>query len=60
MNNKINILKLKREKFLSKRISVITKTLKLTIPRKIKISGHFNLKSTNFSLKSLIIGIVTN
>ena len=60
MNNKINILKLKRGKFPSKRISVITNKLKLIIPRKIKISGHFYLKSLHILGGWLMLPRVTN
>lgn len=60
MNNKTNILKLKRGKFPSKRISVITNALKLTIPRKIEISGHFHLKTLHFLGGRLELPCVTN
>lgn len=55
MNNYLNILKLNRQKIPSDQSnSVGFEGLTFSIPRKIKISGHFRLKTPIILSKNLI------
>jgi len=53
MNFTLKILKIKQGTIPLKLISVITKALKLTIPRRLNFSGHFHLNTTYLNLKVL-------
>jgi len=55
MNFTLKILRIKQGTIPLKLISVITKALKLIIPRRLNFSGHFHLNTTHFNLK--ILGI---
>ena len=52
MNNLIKIKRKSKEKIPPKRISDIHNALKLTIPRRLKFSGHFHLNTLHFIPKT--------